>query len=86
VKIRLVGDALTLQAITPDRIEIRMLTTDGTPTYVALHQEGVLGLWEFMVLLMRWQARLELGTGPPDGFDRDITDSHSNPDEVAEGK
>jgi hypothetical protein len=73
VKVRLLhGDVITFEAITPDQVTVRIEDLDYRCD-LALDRDQIARLWEFMVLLMRWQSRLERGAGPPEGFDRDIT-------------
>ena len=70
----LTDDALTLEAVRPDRIEMRVkpLGCDQQIGLV-LDVDQVARLWAFMVILMRWQSRAAFGSQPPEGFDQDIT-------------
>lgn len=79
MKIRLMrDDAVWLEAITPDRVTIVIEDWDGSGNscHLALYEENIDRLWRFLVLLNQWKYRIDSGQGPPDGFDRDITEEH----------
>jgi hypothetical protein len=83
VKVRLCSDAIFLECITPDRVEVQIPTGVGADYSLhrfALVDNDLVALTRFVQLLNDWQCRIVDGGGrplggPPQGFDRDVTDS-----------